>query len=69
VDATLGVGEATSMQFVGGSLYIGGQTFKKDPADPTSLIAVPAYWVDGVRHDRQGLATTGHGIAGATEFG
>jgi hypothetical protein len=69
VDATLGVGEATSMQFVGGSLYIGGQTFKKDPADPTSLIAVPAYWVDGVRHDRQGLTTTGHGIAGATEFG
>lgn len=69
VDSTLGLGEATSVQLVGGSVFIGGQTLKKDPADPTSLVAVPAYWVNGVRHDRQGLATTGHSIAAAVEFG
>lgn len=69
VDSALGVGEATSMQLVGESLYIGGQTFKKDAADPTLLVAVPAYWVDGVRHDRRGLAATGRGSAAAVQLG
>ena len=68
-DPTLGLGEATSMQLVGEHLFIGGQTFKKDPADPTTLVSVPAYWVDGVRHDRQGLTTTGHRSAATVQFG
>ena len=57
------------MQLVGEHLFIGGQTFKKDPADPTTLVSVPAYWVDGVRHDRQGLTTTGHRSAATVQFG
>jgi hypothetical protein len=68
-DATLGIGDALGLQLAGSSLYVTGMTFMKNPSDPTEIISVPAYWVDGVRHDRQGLATTGSVTAGAVTFG
>jgi hypothetical protein len=58
-DETLGLGSANCVALDGNDIYIGGQTYKKDPEDETVLIAVPAYWMNGVRHDREGLSQSG----------
>jgi len=69
VDESLGIGTAYSVQFVGADVYIGGWTYKKDPEDEKALIAVPAYWKNGVRHDREGLSTTGSDPLNLSSFG
>ena len=58
-DETLGIGSANCVNLAGNDIFIGGQTYKKDPEDETVLIAVPAYWENGTRHDREGLSQSG----------
>ena len=58
-DETLGIGSANCVMQAGTDVYIGGQTYQKDSEDETVLIAVPAYWKNGTRHDREGLPQSG----------
>ena len=58
-DKTLGIGSANCVKSAGNDMYIGGQTYQKDPEDETVLIAVPAYWKNGIRYDREGLSQSG----------
>ena len=58
-DETLGIGSANCVELAENSIYIGGQTYKKDTEDETLLVAVPAYWENGIRHDLEGLSESG----------
>jgi len=55
IDDSLGLGKAYAINLLDTDIYVSGHTYMKDPDDETTLIAVPAYWKNGNRHDRQGL--------------
>ncbi len=68
-DASLGLGNAYGIELYEKDIYISGATEKKDKNDDNMLISVPAYWINGVRHDRQGLPTSGTVNPGTSDFG
>jgi len=50
------IGEAYDIKRDGNDLYISGYTSTQ--VDPNTVVGVPCYWVNGVRHDRKGLTSS-----------